>query len=91
MAKRISMNVSVTAAQEKRIRARVRRGQYLSASEVFRAALAALDEREAIQREWRRMIQQGLNDAKRGRVVDGEAYFDELTRRDERAHRRKAG
>jgi putative addiction module CopG family antidote len=82
MAKRISMNVSITAQNQKMVRALVRTGRYLSASEVFRAGLMALQVLEREDRAFRRMIADGIRADKRGEYLDGEAVFKRLDRLD---------
>ena len=85
MATRTTMNVSLPPELEAFVDSRVASGQYQSASEVVREALQLLQEREMTRQadleEVRRKIAIGLEQAKRGELLDGEAVFRELERR----------
>lgn len=82
MAKRISLNVSITAQNQKYINRLIRSGRYQSVSELIRDALAALAAREvaavARNRDWRRKIAEGIAQADRGEFIDGEEAFARL-------------
>jgi antitoxin ParD1/3/4 len=84
------MNVSLTPELERLVAAKVASGRYQSASEVFREALRLLEEkdrlREARLEEVRKQIAVGLDQARRGDLVDGEGVFERL---EERARRRR--
>lgn len=70
MSKQRTMNVSLTPELAKGVAARVKKGEYQSASEVVRAALTALDERERDRRaaiaRLRKMVDAGLRAYERG-------------------------
>ena len=90
MAKRETMNISLTTELGHFVNQRVKSGQYTSASEVVRDSLRLLQQREAARSQLRKAIQKGLNEARRGQLVDGEEFFRELLETT-RASRRKAG
>ncbi len=73
-----NMNVHLTDEQRKFVRERVSSGQYASASEVLRAGLRMLVEDEQWRAEVREKIARGMAQAKAGKLVDGDAFFDEL-------------
>jgi antitoxin ParD1/3/4 len=87
MANRITLNVSLTPELEQFINARVASGRYQSASEVVREGLRILEEREegrqTALRELRELIAAGLEEAKRGELLEGEEVMAELMRRHE--------
>ena len=88
MANRATLNVSLTPRHERFIADRVASGQYQSSSEVVRDGLRLLEEqderRRVLRDEIRQMIEVGIEEARRGDVVDGEEFMDELRRRHER-------
>lgn len=76
------MNVSLTAELERAIAELVESGHYRSASEVVRAAVRLLLEREE-EREvkldaLRKAVGDGLTELDRGEGVGGEQVFDEI-------------
>ena len=87
MANRATLNVSLTPRHERFIADRVRSGKYQSSSEVVREGLRLLEEheerRQALREELRQMIEVGIEEARRGDSVDGEAFMDDLRRRHE--------
>jgi antitoxin ParD1/3/4 len=84
MAIRTTMNVSLTPELEQFVDSRVASGRYQSASEVVREALRLLErqelERRAALDEVRRKIGEGLEQARRGELLDGEEVFARLDR-----------
>ena len=91
MANRITLNVSLTPELERFIAARVASGRYQSASEVVRDGLRLLEEREERRQttlqELRELIAVGLEEAKRGELLDGEQVMADLMRHhEERVH-----
>lgn len=89
MASFARMNVSLTDEQVRFIAQRVKAGRYRTAGEVVREALQALMQQEAEGRRdyeaWRddarRKIEEGLAQAKRGELVDGEQAFARIKKR----------
>ena len=82
MAERISKNISFTQEQANFVDSRVNTGDYQSASEVVRAALRLLAQEEAAKRsaleEVHRKIAVGMEQLKRGELLDGEKVFEDL-------------
>jgi antitoxin ParD1/3/4 len=86
------MNVSLTPELERFIGGLVESGRYRSASEVVRAAVRLLEDRER-EREvkleaLRNAVGEGLEELERGAAVPGDQVFDEILsalRRDEAA------
>lgn len=94
MANRITLNISLTPELDQFIDARVASGRYQSASEVVRDGLRALEEREERRQtalhELRQLIAVGLEEAKRGELLDGEKVMADLALRHEERTRRAA-
>ena len=82
---RTTLNISLTPELEEFVAARVSSGRYQSASEVVRQGLRLLQEqemtREAHLDRLRSQIDLGLDQARRGELLDGETVFEELERR----------
>jgi putative addiction module CopG family antidote len=78
------MNVSLTPELEELVQKKVQSGRYTSASEVIRDALRLLAERDELRevelQALRDRVEQGLAEARRGELVDGEEAF-RVTRR----------
>jgi antitoxin ParD1/3/4 len=78
------MNISLTPELEAFVNSRVASGRYQSASEVMREGLRLLEERELIREaalaEIKQKIAVGLEQARRGDLLDGEEVFEELER-----------
>ena len=92
MAGRATINVSLTPHLEQFVNSRVASGRYQSVSEVIREGLRLLEEREAMKEatlgEVRRKIAVGLEQARRGELLDGEQVFRELEERTRKRHAR---
>ncbi len=84
----MSVNISLTPELERLVAEKVASGRYQSASEVVREGLRLLEERDMIRRarldELREQVAVGLEQAKRGELLDGDQVFAEL----EEEHRR---
>ncbi len=78
MANRETMNISLTPELGRFVDRRVKSGQYTSASEVVRESLRLLQHREATREQLRKALMKGLNQARRGRLHDGEEVMAEL-------------
>ncbi len=100
MGRRSTLNISLTPELRRFVQSRVSSGRYESASEVVREGLRLLSEREyrpiETIEELKREVAIGLEQARRGRLTDGEAVFDRLEgelRKQiaSRARRRRAG
>lgn len=85
MPNRTTLNISLTPELEQFVSSRVATGRYQSASEVVRQGLRLLQEdemtRQAALERLRNQINLGLEQAKRGELLDGEEVFQELERR----------
>lgn len=83
MAKRTTLNVSLTPKLAKFIRDQVKSGEYASSSEVVRRALSKLaNEADEVARFWA-LIDEAERDVKAGHLVDGPEFMAELRRRTE--------
>jgi antitoxin ParD1/3/4 len=82
MATRTSLNVSLTPELEKFVQDRVAGGRYQTASEVVREGLRLLElqerDRDEAFKALKEKLQRAAEQAQRGEVVDGEAYFEQL-------------
>lgn len=76
------MNISLTSELEQFVQSTVKSGRYSSASEVVRAALRLLEEREMERlvrlEELRKEIMMGIEASDRGEFFDGEEVLREL-------------
>ena len=79
------LTITVTPELEAFIRERVASGRFDSASDVVHEGLRLLEEREHLRDaaldEIRREIEIGMEQAKAGRLRDGEAFFAELAQK----------
>jgi antitoxin ParD1/3/4 len=71
------------------VQSQLESGRYSSASEVLRAGLRLLEERNEHLRALDRAIAHGIKDADAGRVFAAENVFDELEARYSRPHVKK--
>jgi len=60
------------------VHSKVKTGRYNSASEVVREALRLLEEHDQVKADIRRKIAEGMESLKAGRLVDGEAFFEQM-------------
>ena len=76
------MNVSLSPELESLIISKVESGMYNSASEVVRAGLRLIQERDELHQNklaaLRADIQLGIDSIEAGRTIDGEEFFDRL-------------
>src|SRR5690349_9932311 len=72
------MNVNLTPELEQLVHNKVQTGRYNSASEVVREALRLMEERDQIKADIRQKIAAGMESARAGRMVDGEAFFAQM-------------
>lgn len=89
MAKRISMNASLTVELAEFVKSLVSTGRYQSDSEVVRQGLRLLQEHEMGLAELKAKISKGVKQADRGELIDGKDVFEALKARSE-TRRRKA-
>jgi len=76
------MNVSLTPELEKLVQAKIESGRFRSASEVVEKALRLLEQqeidRETALKELHARMDQALEEADRGEVVDGEEFMQQM-------------
>ena len=81
----------LTPKEQEFVQRLVSEGRYASADAALRAAFRLLEQEEAWKEDARRKIQEGLEDLKAGRVVDGDQAMKEiLAELDRRRHRRES-
>lgn len=91
------MEITLPPGIQKLVDDRIQSGRYSSAQEVISAALVMMDQEDRLLAmdapqdtvSVQRKIEQGLEDARAGRLVDGEAFFDNLARRHETGKRNR--
>lgn len=76
------MTISVTPELDRFVKEQVESGRYASSSEVVRAALRLLYEREQELTERRealkRLVQEGLNDLQSGKIAESRSVFSKM-------------
>jgi antitoxin ParD1/3/4 len=72
------MKVAIKPKAQRFVEDQMKAGRYSSAEEVVQAGLTLLQEHDANLRDVRAKIAIGLNQAKRGELVDGDEAFDEI-------------
>ena len=83
------MNVSLTPELEQFVDAKVESGLYNNASEVVREGLRLLKEQDDVRLRWREQIERGWQEARAGRLVDGNDAFRRIDARIKKAAARK--
>ena len=82
MATRTTVNISLTPELDTFLKSRVKSGRYQTTSEVVREALRLLQsqesERERAFRQLKAKLERGVEQSRRGELLDGEAVFAEL-------------
>jgi antitoxin ParD1/3/4 len=73
-----AMNVTIKPDSQRIVEDQMKAGSYASPADVVHAGLKLLQERQANLAHIRARIAVGLDQAKRGELVDGEAAFDEI-------------
>ncbi len=93
MARRSTLNVSLTPRHRKLVSAEVSSGRYGSASEVVREGLRLLEEKRehaGLLDRMRREIVVGVEQADRGELLDADAVFGEIRERSASRRARRA-
>ena len=76
------MDIHLTPELEKLVETMIKSGHYNSASDVLGEALRLLEERDEVfalgKEEIRQKIEEGLESARRGELVDGDQVFDRI-------------
>ncbi len=85
------MNISITPKLSRYVNKRVASGKYTSASEVVRESLRLLQERDTARNSLRKAIEKGLEQARRGQLLDGEEVLADLEDSLFKKRRRKTG
>ena len=85
------MNVHLTPELEQMVQSKVQTGRYNSASEVVREALRLMEDRDLVKAEIRKKILAGVQSARAGTVLDGDAVFGQIEAELDEEIRTKAG
>ncbi len=87
------MNVNLGTVFDQFVADLLKTGHYQSQSEILREGLRLLKEREELKQlrlaELRKAIAIGTEQARQGKVIDGEAVFTEIRKKSQEARRRR--
>jgi antitoxin ParD1/3/4 len=88
------MNVNLGTIFDQFVADLLKTGHYQSQSEILREGLRLLKEREELKQlrlaEMRKAIAIGTEEAREGKLIDGEAVFAEIRTKSQEAPRRRA-
>lgn len=88
------MNVNLGTVFDQFVADLLKTGHYQSQSEILREGLRLLKEREELKQlrlaELRKAIAIGTEQARQGKVIDGEAVFTEIRKKSREARRRRS-
>ena len=88
------MNVNLGTVFDQFVADLLKTGHYQSQSEILREGLRLLKEREELKQlrlaELRKEIAIGTEEARQGKLIDGETVFTEIRKRSQEARRRRA-
>lgn len=79
----------LTPEQEELVKRLVFEGNYATITEAIHAGLRLLEQELAWKADARKKIQEGLDDLKAGRVVDGEKAIEEIRKKLKRKYGKK--
>lgn len=86
------MNVNLGTVFDQFVADLLKTGHYQSQSEILREGLRLLKEREELKQlriaELRKAIAIGTEEARQGKLIDGEAVFAEIRKKSQEARRR---
>jgi antitoxin ParD1/3/4 len=86
------MNVNLGTVFDQFVADLLKTGHYQSQSEILREGLRLLKEREELKQlrlaELRKEIAIGTEEARQGKLIDGEAVFAEIRKKSQEARRR---
>jgi antitoxin ParD1/3/4 len=72
------MNVAIKPDAQRFVEDQMKAGRYMSPEDVVQAGLKLLEERQANLAHIRDKIAIGLDQARRGELLDGDGVFDEI-------------
>ncbi len=88
------MNVNLGTVFDQFVADLLKTGHYQSQSEILREGLRLLKEREELKQlrlaELRKEIAIGTEEARQGKLIDGEAVFAEIRKKSQEARRRRS-